>query len=57
MKDDHDGGGGRAILSAVIILLLVLIFVAFGKTIVRNVNGGYERVKTIHNASNGQLDY
>ena len=57
MKDDHDGGGGRAILGAVIILLLVLIFVAFGKTIVRNVNGGYERVKTIHNASNGQLDY
>ena len=56
MKDDHDGGGGRAILGAVIVLLLVLVFVAFGKTIVRNVNSGYNRVDIINNASNGNLD-
>jgi len=56
MKDDHDGGGGRAILGAVIVLLLLLVFVAFGKTIVRNVNSGYNRVDIINNASSGNLD-
>lgn len=57
MKDDHEGGGARTILGAVIILLLVLVFVAFGKTIIRNVNGGYDRFEKINNASNGDLDF
>lgn len=57
MKDDHEGGGARTILGAVIILLLVLVFVAFGKTIIRNVNGGYNRIEKINNASNGDLDF
>jgi hypothetical protein len=56
MKDDHEGGGARMILGAVMILLLALVFVAFGKTIIRNVNGGYKRVDTINDASNGLLN-
>jgi hypothetical protein len=57
MKDDHEGGGARTILGAVIILLLVLVFVAFGKTIIHNINGGYNRIEKINNASNGDLDF
>ena len=53
MKDDHERGTHR-ILGIVIALAIALIFVAFYKVAVNNLDAGDRRNEIINNAANGE---
>lgn len=53
MKDDHERGT-HLLLGVIIVLVLIVIFVAFSKTVINNLNVGYKRSSIIDNAVNDE---
>ena len=52
MKDDHEKGT-HLVMAAIILLVIVLVFIAFGKAVLDNINTGNKRADTIWKASDG----